>query len=528
MKKIYIALTCMSILGGTTACSDFLEENPKSEISSSQYFTQPDHARAAVNKLYRSGVPQFYDADAYAGSKMMYGGYMSGFFDNEKKAQEEMVRYCQSLSYTSQNLSGPIEKLWDDCYVGISNANTAIKYIPTTPGLEEAERESLMGQAKLFRAMNYFHLVKFFGDVPLILEPYESLEDMFVSRTASKEVYAQIIQDLQDASAVLNDAAYTQNGFRVTKWVAETMLADVYLTLSGYPVQENHYADAAKAARNVINSHRHAMIENQDTEANSAYNQIRTLDDSNEYIFSREYDANISGNNPQPGFSFPLGAEGWGIFQYSILLRTYTPTKELYNIYDPENDLRVQEKQYFHTSYTYIKDGKEITQTFDASPYVWYNEEALLSTGKNGKDLPIYRYPEILLIAAEAIAESEGVTSEAIGYLADVRARAYTKMDRAAIVASLAGLSKEDFIHEVWTERLREFIFENKIWSDIQRTRQYPQTSEANRGEVTYRNVIGATNPWGATFEEKHLLWPISHNEIQRNPALEQNPGYDR
>ena len=49
MKKIYIALTCMSILGGTTACSDFLEENPKSEISSSQYFTQPDHARAAVN-----------------------------------------------------------------------------------------------------------------------------------------------------------------------------------------------------------------------------------------------------------------------------------------------------------------------------------------------------------------------------------------------------------------------------------------------------------------------------------------------
>ena len=111
MKKIYIALTCMSILGGTTACSDFLEENPKSEISSSQYFTQPDHARAAVNKLYRSGVPQFYDADAYAGSKMMYGGYMSGFFDNEKKAQEEMVRYCQSLSYTSQNLSGPIEKL---------------------------------------------------------------------------------------------------------------------------------------------------------------------------------------------------------------------------------------------------------------------------------------------------------------------------------------------------------------------------------------------------------------------------------
>ena len=80
----------------------------------------------------------------------MYGGYMSGFFDNEKKAQEEMVRYCQSLSYTSQNLSGPIEKLWDDCYVGISNANTAIKYIPTTPGLEEAERENLMGQAKLF------------------------------------------------------------------------------------------------------------------------------------------------------------------------------------------------------------------------------------------------------------------------------------------------------------------------------------------------------------------------------------------
>src|SRR5690606_7541898 len=120
------------------------------------------------------------------------------------------------------------------------------------------------------------------------------------------------------------------------------------------------------------------------------------------------------------------------------------------------------------------------------------------------------------------------VTGEAINYLAQVRGRGYWQVGVPAIEASLAGLSPEEFVEEVWTERLRELVFEFRTWFDVQRTRKYPVTDEANPGEVSYVDVVGHTNPMGSTYEEKHLLFPLSTNELQRNPSLgENNPGYN-
>ncbi|MDR1938603.1 MAG: RagB/SusD family nutrient uptake outer membrane protein [Tannerellaceae bacterium] len=530
IKNSVLGIACLSLFLGLAACNDFLEEKPKSEISTNQYFTKPDHARAAVNALYRRGVPEFNNAgDAYGGPNAMLGGYLSGLFDIDYKGQVILVQFSQSLTITSQNISSRLDEVWDACYSAIARANTAIKYIPETPELSETERNALLAQAKFFRALNYYHLVKFFGDVPLILEPYESLDELYQPRTATDEVYAGIERDLKEAisSGGLNNASFTQNDFRISRATAETVLASVYLQMSGYPLQSNHYADAAAMARSVINAGKHALLPNGATPEESTYNKIRTLDDSNEYIYSMEYVVGISDNGWRPTYSLPNTAAAWGIFKYAITSNVYAPTDVILNAYDPEKDLRIQEKQFFYKTYTYVKDGKETTVTFDrAADWFFYDEEALLETGKGGKDVPLYRYPEVLLIAAEAIAQTEGVTAEAVKYLADVRARAYTTTPRAEIESSLSGLSKEAFIREVWAERIRELVPDNKIWDDIQRTRMYPVTSATNKGQVDFINVIGATNPWGATFQEKHLLWPLSANEIQRNPSLIQNPGY--
>jgi hypothetical protein len=107
-----------------------------------------------------------------------------------------------------------------------------------------------------------------------------------------------------------------------------------------------------------------------------------------------------------------------------------------------------------------------------------------------------------------------------------VRARAYWKTDRSDIVSALSGLSVQEFVEEVWKERLRELPLEVRTWSDIQRTRLYPVTSVANPGEVNFVGVVGQSNNWGKTFQEHHLLLPISQNELDRNPELTQNPGY--
>lgn len=530
MKKIVLGLICVSLLGSITSCSDFLEEKPKSEVDLSQNFTTPNHARTAVTKLYQNGAPDLYgDGGVYMPSGSTMGGYISGFFDNsEYKGQEVIASYSQTLTHTSKNIARSMDDVWDKCYEAIGRANTAIKYIPSTPELTDVERANLLGQAKFFRAFNFFYLVKFFGDVPLIVDPYESLENLYVARTPSAEVYAKIVEDLTFAVDNLNDVAFVDNGFRVTKSTAQTVLADVYLQMSGYPLQANKYVETATAARGVIRGGKHSLIPNGGTPQTSAYNVMRTEDNTKEYIYSFEYESSIK-SNPKVQICLPTAATSLYALAYSLSNNAYAPGKAYLNVYDPEKDLRIQEKQFFHTSEMLPKqDGTLDELKFDTAPYIWYNEDAMLKTAKSSKDLALYRYAEVLLIAAEAIAQSEGVTSEAVGYLADVRARAYTTTDRADIVQSLSGLSKEKFIQEVWIERLRELVFDMRTWSDIQRTRMYPTTSEQAKGKVTFVNVVGATNAWGATYQEKDLLWPISDNEMQRNPSLLQNTGFDK
>ena len=51
----------------------------------------------------------------------------------------------------------------------------------------------------------------------------------------------------------------------------------------------------------------------------------------------------------------------------------------------------------------------------------------------------------------------------------------------------------------------------------------YPTVKD---GVFTFVPLVGATNPWGKTFTEKNLLFPIPNDEMQRNPKLVQNPGY--
>ena len=526
-KTFFILLTGLMLF----SCSDFLEEVPKDEISLNQFFTEREHAFNAVNTLYRNGTAQMYFSSVYSGNRAMFGQYMSGFFDNEYKGQEPHIQNAQQLTLNGNNTDDYMNGIWSDMYRAIARANNAIKYIPSTPGLTDAEMNQLMGEAKFFRGLSYFYLTRFFGEVPIITEPYESLDDIYTSRSPVSDVYALIVDDLEFSvnEAGLSESAMVTNGYRITKGAAATVLADVYLTMSGYPLQENHYADAAAMARIVINSGTYSLLEN-DTDGdgnidmeNSAYNKIRKEEAlEEEYIYLVEYYVGISSSG-YPQWTYPVAFASE--VQYAITNGGYQPTDEFIWGYDEENDLRIQNKQYFHTSYT---DGDGNVSTFPHTPYIWHDDEALFETANSGKDVRVYSYSEILLIAAEAISMSEGVTAEAIGYLAEVRDRAYWKMDTDEISNSLSGLSADDFVEEVWTEKFRELPFEFKLWFDMTRTRTFPLTTETGEGEIEFVQFVGSQTSWEKTLQERHLLLPLPEREIQRNPELVQNPGYDQ
>ena len=72
------------------------------------------------------------------------------------------------IKFGSQNyqLSG----FWQDCYIGIANANAAIQGIPGASIADPSVRSRLLGESKFMRALFYFYLVQLYGDIPLRTE----------------------------------------------------------------------------------------------------------------------------------------------------------------------------------------------------------------------------------------------------------------------------------------------------------------------------------------------------------------------
>lgn len=534
MKKIFILAACCGLL--LSSCDSWLEEKPESILTRKDFNQTDAQFLGQVNYLYRNGFLRQYSnaASAYIGPFESVTSMLTGYFRNSYEGQENVCQYSRLLTRQQEtnNVSGTMDNVWDQCYDAINVANSVINNIDNDGvTVSSSNKTQYVAEAKFFRAMNYFLLVKTFGDVPLSLtDYYSSSQDMELARTAKSEVLTQVIADLRDAVNNLVAATWQNSGHRITKYVAEMGLTDVYMYMGDY-------SNAATSARDIINSGLYELTQNDDRGLNSAYNKLRTTDDLPEVIYAQEYDNTVSNSSWWPTYAFTSSATS--VFdKYAIFERVCGPYGRYLNIYTSD-DLRGQEKQFFVTSYTNETTGKTWTMpvaagvsSSDPAYYdnigCWYyfDQEAMEVTGRGTKDWNLYRYAETLLDAAEAIAQTTGVTSEAAGYLAQIQSRALGKTV-AELTTQLQSLSKEDFIHTCWTERLREFPLEFKIWDDCVRTGMFPNISNTmHSGQVTYVNLVGATNGSGATFKQSDLLWPISLNEIQRNPNLTQNDGY--
>ena len=523
MKKIStIAVACAGLLS-FTACNNFLDEEPKSTLTDVAYYKTQSQMESNVNYLYRTGaIGSYVDfGSAYIGPFASIQEELTGYFSNSYEGQEIVCRYTRELTrqQNTMQLASKMDKVWDDCYRGINVANGAIKHMPEVP-MDQATADRLTAEAKFFRAFNYFYLVKTFGAVPFYTDPYELAENMELPRTETSTIYNQIESDLKDAMNVLPEVTFAANGHRITKYVAAMTLTDVYM-------YQHKYAEAAETVRIVVNSN-HKLTTNDDLAMNSAFNKLRSTDDLDEAIYAYEYDNQISPSNWLPTYAFDGDASSNGLFgTYAITQKVHGPNDRYLNIYE-SNDLRRQPNQFYHWTYTNPKTGKVWNSVGNAACcWYYYDEDALLTTGRGTKDWNVYRYAEALLDAAESIAQSTGVTAEAAGYLAQVKARANMEGKTAAeIASSLQSMGKQAFIEECWTERLRELPLEFKMWDMCVRTGMFPNISETTPGQVTYIPLVGAKNASRATIKESDLLWPLSVNEIQRNPSLTQNEGY--
>jgi hypothetical protein len=122
-----------------------------------------------------------------------------------------------------------------------------------------------------------------------------------------------------------------------------------------------------------------------------------------------------------------------------------------------------------------------------------------------GNDFPIIRYADILLSRAEALNELAGPSEEAISLINLVRQ-----------VAGVPPVLLSDFNGK---EELRDHILDERSWEFF--------TEELRRQDlIRHGKFIELANERGKSAFDYHVLFPIPQNEIDRNPNLEQNPGY--
>lgn len=540
--NIYKFIFCMMILSlMVISCDGFLSENPLDEKTTNQFWKTESDAKTGVNALYFGGVPYLNNIDVDGGwtpKATMWGGIMSGLFVDKRK-DRTFTNASEGSNFNIESFNSTSQKIWTEFYIGISRANFVIANIPKmTDVLTEAQIANFLAQGKFFRAYAYFYLVKEYGDVPYIDEPYTSLDGIYVERTPAAQVYQNIEKDLLEVIGgnALPNVPFYANGGYVTKPMAQTLLAQVYLQWAGAPVNGGnaYYTKAADMAMNVINGGQHALIqpEGSSTDLNSAYNVIKTTKSSNEIIFAKEYNQ----TSYNVGNSYAVRSIGTDAFQWKnrdgnsvfkpggdVLYNAYLPCDMLINSYHL-SDIRSMEKQFFFREYT---DNTGESHTLNnVGNWAWFDEGSLINGRDGDYNMPIYRYAEVLLIAAEGFART-GKEAEARSYLNQVR-------KRAGLANETAG--GEELIQSILTERLHEFPLEFKIWDDIRRTRLYPEANGMNSGKLKWVPLASATiqnKPDGSTkvgaIPEYALLWPIPLSEMQANPALEghQNPGWN-
>lgn len=539
LHKIYKSIFCVIALSLLmSSCDDFLKEEPLDEKTSGQFWKTESDAKTAVNALYFGGVPYLNNIDVDGGwtpKATMWGGVISGLFVDKRK-DRTFTNASEGANFNIESFDATSLKIWSEFYIGISRANFVIANIPTMTGvLSETQINNFVAQGKFFRAYAYYYVVKEFGDAPYIDQPYTSLEGIYKERTPATEIYKHIEEDLLSIieGDVLPNKAFYSNGCYVTKPMAQTLLAQVYLQWAGAPVNggNEYYTKAANMAINVVNGGQHALIQpdGSSDDLNSAFNVIKTTKSSNEIIFAKEYNqTSYNVGNSYACRSIGTDAFQWGIFKPGgdVLYNAYLPCNMLIDSYHP-SDIRGHEKQFFFRKYTYVLKGETITSTLNnVGNWAWFDEGSLINGRDGDYNMPTFRYAEVLLIAAEGLART-GKEGEAKTYLNQVRKRAGLTDETAA---------GDALIQSILTERFHEFPLEFKIWDDIRRTHLYPEADGEDSGKLKWIALESAkiqNKPEGSikvgAIPAYALLWPIPLSEMQANPSLvgHQNPGWN-
>ncbi len=495
MKKYFILLFAILIF---SSCKKFLVEDARSNQTLDNFYKTESDAQSAVNGIY----------------PFLYSPYTKGGYDDMPNAMLEMItgqwnNVSQSpetaLYYQLTNTAASPYTLdyWTSSYKGIESANLVLDKVPSITFSDDKKKQSLLGEARFLRAYYYYLLVNIFGDVPLKLSSTKNpTTDGLLPKTAVKEIYNKaIVPDLIFAEANLQNLTPAGNG-RVSVGAAKALLAKVYLSMAGSPLNDPGAMALAKTkSLEVINSNLFSLFQSDAT--STWFDKLNNADYDNlgEHIWDLNY------NYP----NFPSSMNVY--FLPKEVVFTSTGFIQFGGFYPDQSylssfataDLRGKHNMgFFYNSFT----TNSKTYNFPWAVYKFFDKGILTTSPGSGKGFPLLRYADVLLTYAEAQNAADG-SPNSTSYKAvnDLRARAG--------LPKIAGLSSDAFRNEVWKERYWELGAENKTYFDIVRTQK---VYDANQN--AFVPIVGFKLPGGAIVKQGYLPFPIPQTEVQINPLL--------
>ena len=504
INKIYIVSLCALFL---SSCNNFLDEQPTGTMTTDSKLTSKESALALTNSAYLKNTVFNKMTPGWGCNTILLFEYMTGKATSENS--QSNYKDFQDLLVSDRSLY--IEDWWQDCYAGIANCNLALQKLGEFENLDASLINGYMAEVKFMRALYYFYLVRIFGDVPKITTVQSELGELQVSRAPVKEIYDEIIiPDLLEAEQ--SDLAFSDHTGRVSMGAVKALLADVYLTYAGYPLQggKSYYAESAKRSLEVIKSNEYTLF--------TDYESLRLPSQNNkgEFIYQVQFSLNKRHNESVRIF-LPSRS---GISAYDLEYGSLIPTKEFVESFE-KGDKRTEEKQYFFTNYkghpSKFSPGAAELEFMDLNGYYIYkffDQVAIDNTAKSDLNWSVYRYTDVLLMYAEAQVNADGTPNQqSIDIVNQIRGRAG--------LVPFKQTNASAFLEEVWDQRYFDLCYENKMWFDMLRTRKI---RDDKSGE--YVDFIGYKTNWGKVYTETQLLFPIPLSERQANPNLTQNQGY--
>lgn len=558
-KKILLGcLFAASVLTTTTSCSDFLDEDPKGQMSEANVFKSQADLDASIHTIYEK-LNQ-----TQSWTNPMYPQWQGDDMTANPGSNKQAVAALDVFSSDGENKG--VKDAWSQHFALIKACNWVIENASKTPTSQE-EINIALGNAHFWRAYAYFYMVRVFGPLPMVLKTDPSATN--VAPSSVEEIYNLIVEDLKKAEGWLptsySQAPRNHDGVDawVTKQATQATLTAVYMAMAGYPLNKGkeYYALAAAKAKEVIDANGtygfyNDPVWNHVYSMGHNYNKETILGiDNNWNSGSWDHDSELTSCCRFEG----LGDGGWGdawgeiafwkrypegprkdaVYAPKITFQDGATITKVCNWWDLDAEGKPVVEAYhpMFAIYTVNCDGDNLAKEKFA-PYNYLEPNYTNMT--NGRRHRLIRYAELLLWYAESAARSGGDLAKAKEYLREVRKRAVTDYENVTLsdgtkvaIANMTAdqLAEACYIEHGWevagqwtqmvTRRADEFRMNELKKNFDYRVANKPVVVAVENGkEYTAKESVPVVKSTWAGDESIYLPYPTT--EVEKNPNLKR------